>query len=444
MPSGFLILAGIGAQDQYLNSRDYDENGNLMGEPNICYFKAVYRKYANFSVENISQFFTGNIDFGKKVYCQIDRIGEMMNQIYLRVKLPSLKEYSYTDVDGNLINYYWINSVGHAMIKYVEVEIGDVVVDRQYGLWMEIWSELSVDASKRVAFNSLIGKSDTPVNLNNDEALNLYVPLQFWFCKNIGLSLPLVALQSAQVRINILFRPVEELIISSDGNPMNQNDLKNIHITNACLEVDYIYLDEEEKFLFSSQPHQYLIEQVQVTAQSISSGPYDPDTTPEESKHKCLQRTIDLDFYNPVKEVVWVIQNSSVLSIYPYGGNEWFNFSSQSYKNGDINGSDTMVNGQFLLEGNPIVEMKDNIYYRQILPMKYHTSVPNNYIYVYPFALRPEAWQPSGVCNMSAFSSKQLYLNISPELVDPIITIYALSYNILNVFDGLAGVEYSC
>ncbi len=439
MPSGFLVLAGVGAQDQYLNSRDYDEAGNAIGQPNICYFKSVYRKYANFAIENISQYFTGNVDFGKKVFCQIDRIGEMLNQIYLHVKLPSLKEYAYEDGNGNLISYYWVNAIGHAMIKYVEIEIGDVVIDRQYGLWMEIWSELTIDASKRPAFNSLIGKCDTPINLNNDEALNLYVPLQFWFCKNIGLSLPLVALQSATVKINILFRQVDELIISSDGNPMSQTDLETIHITSGHLEVDYIYLDEEEKFMFASQPHQYLIEYIQVDAQSLSSN----GVLEGGSGVANLQHTIDLDFYNPVKEIVWVIQNSSVLSIYPYGGNEWFNFSTQSFKNGEVNGSDPMISGQFLLEGSTIVELKDNIFYRQVLPMKYHTSTPNNYIYVYPFALRPEAWQPSGACNMSAFSSKQLYLNISPELVDPIITVYAVSYNILNIFDGLAGVEYS-
>ncbi len=362
-----------------------------------------------------------------------------MNQVYLHAKLPTLKEYAYEDQNGNLISYYWVNAVGHAMIKYVDIEIGDIRIDRQYGIWMEIWSELTIDASKKQTFNTLIGKCDSPINLNNDEALNLYVPLQFWFCKNIGLSLPLVALQSAKVRFIFQFRQVDELIISSDGNPMNPNDLSNIHMTNAHLEIDYIYLDEEEKFNFASRPHQYLIEQVQVNALSLSSnGPLDNGVAPAN-----LQHTIDLDFYNPVKEIVWVIQNSSVLSVYPYGGNEWFNFSSQSYKNGEVNGSDPMISGQLLLEGSEIVEMKDNIFFRSVLPLKYHTSVPNNYIYTYPFALRPEAWQPSGACNMSAFSSKQLYVNISPELIDPIITIYALNYNILNIFDGLAGVEYS-
>ena len=440
MPSGFLILAGTNAQDQYLNSRDYDEQGNRIGNPNICFFDAVYRKYTNFSVENISQYFTGNPDFGQKVFCKIDRIGEMMNQIYLHVKLPSLKEYAFDDESNNLISYYWVNSIGHALIKYVDIQIGETIIDRQYGMWMEIWSELTIDASKREGFNECIGKTNSPINLKNDEALNLYIPLQFWFCKNIGLSLPLVALQSAEVRINVLFRRVGELIISSDGNPMNPNDLSTIHISSAHLEVDYIYLDEEEKFRFASSPHQYLIEQVQVNAISLSSnGPLDNGGLAPAN----LQHTIDLDFYQPVKEIIWVIQNSSVLSIYPYGGNEWFNFSSQSYKSGEVNGSDPMIRGQLLLEGSTIVEMKDNIFYRTVLPLKYHTTTPNNYIYTYPFALRPEAWQPSGTCNMSAFASKQLYVEINQELIDPIITIYALNYNILNIFDGLAGVEYS-
>ena len=440
MPSGFLILHGTDAQNHYLTSNDYDEAGNLLGNPCIQFFNAVYRKYANFAMENISQYFTGSVDFGKKVYCDIDRIGEMMSQVYLHVRLPSLKEYAYEDQSGNLISYYWVNAVGHALIKYVDLYIGDILVDRQYGMWMEIWSELTVDASKREAFNSLIGKCASPINLSNDDALNLYVPLQFWFCNNIGLALPLVALQGATVRLSFLFRQAQELIISSDGNPMAPSDMSNVSITSAHLEVDYIYLDEEEKFRFASGPITYLIEQVQVNAISLSTNGPLPDG---QSSGVNLQQWIDLDFYRPVKEIIWVIQNSSVLSIYPYGGNEWFNFSTQSYKNGEVNGSDPMISGKLRLEGSDIVETKDNIFYRQLMPLKYHTAVPNNYIYTYPFALRPEAWQPSGVCNMSAFSSKQLYLNISPELIDPIITIYAKNYNRLNIFDGLAGVEYS-
>ena len=176
MTGGLLQLAANGAQDIYLT-----------GNPQITYFLGVYRRYTNFSVQNIPQYFNGNADFGQKVFCQIDRIGDLMNQVFLRVQLPSLIPYNYEDKNGNLVEYYWVNAVGHALIKIIEIEIGGVVIDRQYGLWMQIWSDLTVPPGKRNGFNQMIGQDDSPINLNNNNQLNLYIPLYFWFCRNIGL-----------------------------------------------------------------------------------------------------------------------------------------------------------------------------------------------------------------------------------------------------------------
>jgi len=432
MTGGLLQLAAYGAQNIYLS-----------GNPQITFFTAVYKRHTNFALQSIPQYFTGEANFGKKVYCQIDRIGDLMNQIFLRVKLPGLDQYSYTNENNDLVEFYWVNSIGHAIIKIIDIEIGGVIIDRQYGLWMEIWSDLTVPLNKREGFYSMIGKSDNPVNLENNSPQDLYIPLYFWFCKNIGLSLPLIAIQSQEVRINVTFRKYQELIISSSGVPIGNQP--SLEITQTYLDVDYIFLEDDERKIFAQNNHQYLIEQLQVYATSLTSNglrqnPVDPnkmDRIPD------LKQNILFHFNHPVKELFWVIQNTSVLSVYPYGGNEWFNFSTQSYKNGKVNGSDPMIKCKILFEGQELFDTKDAKYFRTVVPFQRHTNVPNNYIYLYSFSTSPEEFQPSGCCNFSRIDNQVLYIEISDQLIDPIITIFATNYNIVNIAGGMIGVEYS-
>jgi hypothetical protein len=432
MTGGLLQLAAYGAQDIYLT-----------GNPQITFFTAVYKRYTNFAIQSIPQYFNGDTDFGKKVYCQVDRIGDLINQVFLRVKLPELTEYNYTDSNNNLVEFYWVNSIGHAIVKIIDIEIGGVIIDRQYGLWMEIWSDLTVPVGKREGFNTMIGKSTNPVNFDNNQPLDLYVPLYFWFCRNIGLSLPLIAIQSQEVRFNVTFRKYQELIISSTGVPIGA-DL-NLQITQAYLDIDYIFLEDDERKVFAKNNHQYLIEQLQVYATSLTSNGLrqDPANPTKLERIPDLIQNILLNFNHPVKELLWVIQNTTVLSFYPYGGNEWFNFSTESYKNGKINGTDPMIKGKILFEGQDLFDTKNAKYFRTVVPYQRHTNIPNNFIYIYSFSTNPEDFQPSGTCNFSRIDSQVLYMEISDQLIDPIVTVFALNYNILNIAGGMAGIEYT-
>lgn len=433
MTGGLLQLAAYGAQDIYLT-----------GNPQITYFVGVYRRHTNFAIQSVPQYFTGNADFGQKVYCLVDRIGDLINAMFLRVQLPDISQYNYTDDAGNLVEYYWVNSIGHAILKIIDIEIGGVVIDRQYGLWMEIWGELTTPAGKKAGYNSMIGKSDHPVNLDNGGALDLYVPIYFWFCRNVGLSLPLIAIQSQEVRINVTFRQYQELIISTTGVPIITNN-NPVEITQTWFDIDYIFLEDDERKVFAKNNHQYLIEQLQVYATSLTSNGLRQDPTDPNKMTRIpdLNQNILLDFNHPVKELYWVIQNSTVLSVYPYGGNEWYNFSTQSYKNGKVNGTDPMIRGKLIFEGQELFNTKDAKFFRTVVPYQRHTNVPNNFIYVYSFSLNPEEFQPSGACNFSRIDSQMLYLEISDQLIDPIITIFASNYNILNIAGGMAGLEYS-
>ena len=433
MTGGLLQLAAYGAQDVYLT-----------GNPQITFFVGVYRRYTNFAIQNIPQYFTGNATFGQKVYCQLDRIGDLVNQTFLHIVLPELEQYYYYDENDVVVEYYWVNSVGHALIKIIEVEIGGVVIDRQYGIWMEIWMELTTPTDKIHGLNEMIGRSDSPINYNNNKELDLYVPLRFWFCKNVGLSLPLIALQAQEVRINLTIRQFEELIVSSNGLPPPPEVFSNIEIVRCNLDVDYIFLEDTERKIFAKTNHQYLIDQVQVYATSLTSNGLRQDPTDPNKMDRIpdLNQNFYMNFNNPVKELIWVIQNKTVLSLYPYGGNEWFNFSTEPYKSGNKMGTDPMTDAKILFEGQDLFDLKSAKYFRDVVPYQRHTRVPNNFIYVYSFAINPEDFQPSGTCNFSRIDNQQIFMQISDKLVDPIITVFAVNYNILNIAGGMAGIEY--
>lgn len=433
MTGGLLQLAAYGAQDVYLT-----------GNPQITFFVGVYRRYTNFAIQNIPQYFTGNATFGQKVYCQLDRIGDLVNQTFLHIVLPELEQYYYYDENNVVVEYYWVNSIGHALIKIIEVEIGGVVIDRQYGIWMEIWMELTTPTDKIHGLNEMIGRSDSPINYNNNKELDLYVPLRFWFCKNVGLSLPLIALQAQEVRINLTIRQFEELVVSSNGFPPPPEVFSNIEITRCNLDVDYIFLEDTERKIFAKTNHQYLIDQVQVYATSLTSNGLRQDPTDPNKMDRIpdLNQNFYMNFNNPVKELIWVIQNKTVLSLYPYGGNEWFNFSTEPYKSGVKAGEDPMTDAKILFEGQDLFDLKSAKYFRNVVPYQRHTRVPNNFIYVYSFAINPEDFQPSGTCNFSRIDNQQIFMQISDKLVDPIITVFAVNYNILNITGGMGGLEY--
>ena len=447
MTGALLQLAAYGAQDIYLT-----------GNPQITFFQSVYRRYTNFAVQNIRQSFYGNADFGQKVYCQIEPIGDLINKMYLRIRLPSLKPFTYQDDTNTQVKFFWVNSIGHAIIKTIEVLIGDQLIDRQYGVWLEIWGELTVDASKRQGYFDMIGKSDNPVNLNNDDGQDLYIPLQFWFNKTIGQSLPLIALQDHQVRIVVAFRDLQQLIVSSNGEPFSPKSIcskkpgvpDTLSITESYLDVDYIFLEDEERKKFAKQNHQYLIEQVQVYAtqlttkgQQFVNQPTDVCEGPGDRYSAELFHRVILNFNHPMKELIWVFQNRNVLSLYPYGGNEWFNFSTNSYQQYEVDGEDPMTRCKIVFEGKDRIDYKDAKYFRTVLPYQYHTNTPNNFIYVFPFSNNPEAFQPSGSCNFSRIDDQELYINISPKLNEPMINVFGVNYNILNIAGGMAGLEYS-
>ncbi len=326
-------LVAYGAQDVYLT-----------GNPQITFWKVTYRRYTNFALESIEQTFNGQADFGRRVTCTISRNGDLAFRTYLQVTLPQIGPIAGP---GSVPNVYarWLDFPGEQLISQVEVEIGGQRIDRQYGDWMHIWNQLTLSKEQERGYNKMLGNTtqltyvtdplfedvDGPCNSTAPRQVcaprnalpetTLYVPLQFWYCRNPGLALPLIALQYHEVKINIDIRPIDECLwavtglgeykgvmgagtSASTGLPSTagitagtkngkQDSLYNSSLVAASLYVDYVFLDTDERRRMAQNPHEYLIEQLQFTGdESVGS-----------SSNK-----IKLNFNHPCKELVWVVQ----------------------------------------------------------------------------------------------------------------------------------------
>jgi len=337
-------LVSYGAQDIYIS-----------GNPQITFWKVLYKRHTNFAVESIEVTFNGQADFNKRVTAIINRNADLMYKTYIQVVLPQITLSTASGASSigstdSTQGFRWLNFIGHRLIKQVEIEIGGQRIDRQYGDWMQIWTQLSTEAGTVRALESLIGNTHDLVLLKRGTGLGLdatctstettvscvpragtpaktlYIPLQFWFCRNPGLAIPLIALQYHEVRINVDFETWQncqyaESYIGKPVQPPAQS------LAAASLYVDYVYLDTEERRRFAQQSHEYLIEQVQYTgAESITS-----------SSNK-----IQLNFNHPVKELQWVVQRDSFVDcsastwVASIGGPQPFNYSDDFSTDGMI------------------------------------------------------------------------------------------------------------
>ncbi len=317
MGGGLMQLVAYGAQDVYLT-----------GNPQITFWKVTYRRHTNFAMESIEQTFNGQADFGRRVQCTISRNGDLAYRTYLQVTLPEINK---NDGAVNDVCYArWLDCPGEQMISMVEVEIGGQRIDRQYGDWMHIWNQLTLTSEQEKGYNAMIGNT-TQLTYLTDPAFadvatacgaagvpeavcaprnalpetTLYVPLQFWFCRNPGLALPLIALQYHEVKINIELRPMDECLFAVDkiaastGETVKATSAYSKSLVAASLYVDYIFLDTDERRRMAQNPHEYLIEQLQFTGdESIGS-----------SSNK-----VKLNFNHPCKELIWVVQPDSNVS----------------------------------------------------------------------------------------------------------------------------------
>ena len=291
MGGGLMQLVAYGAQDVYLT-----------GNPQITFFKVVYRRHTNFSVETIEQAVDSAKPSGRYTIT-VHRNGDLATNSAFKVKVPAVLAGDLAGVS----EIAWVRRLGHALVKQVEVEIGGSKIDKHVGTWLDIWYELTHTQAQERGYRALIGDVPEMTALravdstsSTNEVLpeyTLYIPFQFWFCRNTGLALPLIALQYHEVRFHIELEAITKLLV---WNGSQAPSLNNFSFRSAGVMVDYVYLDSEERRRFAQVGHEYLIEQVQFTGGESLFG--------ASTSGSSLNNKFKLNFNHPCKEVVWALR----------------------------------------------------------------------------------------------------------------------------------------
>ena len=355
MGGGLMQLVAYGAQDIYLT-----------GNPQITFFKVVYRRHTNFAVESIEQTYNGSASDNSKISVTVSRNGDLLSSVWLATKTSAACTATQA----------W------ASIDNVEVEIGGQVIDKQYGHWMQVWTDLSLGGDKSTLLDECLKTTGEGVS---------YLPLQFWFCRNPGLALPLIALQYHEVKLNVTFATLT-------------------NATGVSVWCDYVFLDTDERRRFAQVSHEYLIEQVQYSNALSVSG--------ESTQH-------ELRFNHPVKELVWTVNDGSA----------------------DVAAHDALLQ----LNGHDRFKRREGKYFTKVQRYQYHSGADdqvngahNSVPHVYSFALKPEEHQPSGTCNMSRIDNATLQIQLTPKsALGSKIRVYATNYNVLRIMSGMGGLAYS-
>jgi hypothetical protein len=427
MGGGLLQLVAYGAQDAY-----------ICGNPQITFWKGLYKRHTNFAMEPFRLNLTGQAAWGVKHSAIVGRHADLLYSTYLEVVMPP----------GAVINNEE-KRIGYNLIKYVELDIGGQLIDRLYGEWLFVWEALSHSDEKKVNLGFMVAAdlgvgsvtvpSQTQCNTGSGKPSNptvLYIPLSFFFTKNPGAALPLIALQYHEVKINIQWNDAK--FIAGDFNNASSLD----DPIQAAVYIDYVYLDVEERRRMAQQSHEYLIEQTQYN---------------EDKGISSYNNRIDLTFNHPVKELVWVVQPNSHTNCSiskKFGQSRLKPFTYGGY---DITGTQVeAVYEQWLqINGQDRMDRRYGDYFRNVQTYQHHTGPGYVYnyqygIYMYSFALRPEEHQPSGTCNFSRIDTATIVMNLNgaidiDESVDKTydVRVYAVNYNILRIMSGMAGLAYS-
>lgn len=482
MAGGVMQLVAVGAMDQFITV-----------SPEMSFFKQVYKRHTNFSMESIRQTFGSKptLDVsGNTFTCRVNRVADLLSDIYFSFKLPDI--YS-----SDKFRFRWIENIAQYMIHNCTVRIDTQQIDQLWGEWMDVWNELSLTNDQRDGYNKLTGNI---YEFNNPQSLNSYVvidnnninyayypegtsspsiqgrrfymPIPFWFTKNPGLALPLVALQYQSIDITFELRSVEELYQiydSSQGLYLSPNEYRTQHPAqslqkynrdiddisgsptigqpietvsiqrflvpvgnsyesvsmpidiDAYLECNFIFLDEAERRSMALNSHDYLVERVfRIEDGGIKA-----------------TKTIDLLIQNPTKEIVWILRRDDILTKH----NDWINYTDSVTR---VPNSPILKTAKMIWNGMDRFEDKPPEYFNYVQPYRYHTRIPREGVYVYSFALYPEKVHPSGSFNASTVNKIQLYFStLSPTTYEYDVVIYTKYYNVFRVMGGSGGMVFA-
>jgi hypothetical protein len=435
MAGGLMQLVAYGAQDVFLT-----------GSPKVTFFQAVYKRHTNFAMENIEQTLNGSVTNDGRVSVTIARNGDLVGDMYIEMTTKALAGFAG---DLSAVDPCW---VAERAVKDIELSIGGQRIDKHYQMWWRLYSELYLDESKKANWGKMTSSANGAANSK------VFLPLVFFFNRNAGLYLPLIALQYHEVRLDIDLAARFDSYLQTSGFKVWAN---------------YVYLDTEERRRFAQKGHEYLIEQVQHTGTDT----VDVGTT----------KQVRLSYNHPVKELVWAFNNGTASNAHMW------NFTSNAGTSnavvlatdlytacaGNTCVSSTTLNGapqlltagvdfgsaarwaeegaasatnsvgpletfKLVLNGQDRFKEQSGKYFNQVQPMQHHSGSPYPGIYSYSFALKPEEHQPSGTCNFSRIDNAQVAVTLKAATQDcTTLNMFATNYNVLRIQSGMGGLAFS-
>jgi hypothetical protein len=487
MAGGLIQLVSIGLEDLYLSS-----------EPEITFFKIVYKRHTNFSQEPVKQLFSTSPDFGKRVSCTLSKTADLLSTCYLFIELPEVPKNN-----SNLFEKFkWTKKIGFNIINSIELEINGKIIDKLYGDWLNIWSLLTV-SNDRESEDILIGNVPSLYNSSNGiNSYNLYVPICFFFNRNKGLAIPVIALHLSDIKIHIDFNSLENVLIKSPTHYIQieeniclfeQGEVIKQNYNNNEIEMIFEYFDYKTKRLYYTKYDQsfsyyqsssiinksnYKIYNeknyyVMPSSEEVFYSFAYPNISINDSylilnfiyldnterkkiaqtNHEYLITTLQytgerkiyntnakvkLNFINPSKEIFWVAQLNKIKN-----GNikEKFNYTS----NIQYSGSNLVLNSQIHHNGQNRSAFFDKNFYNYVKTHLFHSNTIEEGINMYSFSIDPQNYEPRGSCNFTKIEDIVLDLNLSTLVSydNPILLrVYNLSYNIFRINNGLAGLTF--
>ena len=421
MAGGLMQLVAYGAQDVYLT-----------GNPKVTFFQAVYKRHTNFAMETIEQTINGTAASSGRVSVTVARNGDLIGDMYLEATTAN----NLANVSGATRDSNW---AAERIVSTAELSIGGQRIDKHYQRWWRLYSELYLSEGSKLNYAKM---TTNPVGA---AAKQVYLPLIFFFNRNPGLALPLIALQYHEVRIDI------DLTSEFD-----------LYVTGLKVWGNYMYLDTEERRRFAQKGHEYLIEQVQHTGtDALEAGG---------------TKQVRLSYNHPVKELVWCVSDGTST-----GHNLW-NLGTQT-QNGDVvvssgagagvanvavgtsqSGAPMFLRGpeagsvdyveetvgalstaKLVLNGQDRFKEQSGKYFNQVQPFAHHSGSPYAGVYSYSFALKPEEHQPTGTCNFSRIDNAQMSVTCGAkgDLGSLALQMFAVNYNVLRVQSGMGGLAFS-
>ena len=453
MPGGLMSLVAVGAQNLYVT-----------GSPEFTYFRQIYKRHTNFSMESRKQIFNTDPYLGSGIgtnifTCKIQRLGDLLSDVVFAFKLPDI----YSD---GLVRFRWISNFANYMIYRYQVSIGTSLIDQKWGQWLDIWNDLTLSEDKKYTYSRMTGnidnfiapRLDDPIAVLNNNKIEyiyypdtnliggrpsikgkqLYLPLNFWFSKNPALAVPLVALQYQVMTVQIELRGIESLYQVYDqctGEYISSTEFNNRVQTRLNNELDPFYKYTE---ILRSQDIYSYINDVNLNINTFLNNPSQNNVISLQSYLECnyiyldnderrilamtntdfliekvtmneiqcstQQTTVDVVLNNLVKEMIWVLRRADSYTKY----NNFDNFTAFPDNNDQY---PILKTAKIIWNGMDRIEEKPAEYFNLLQIYNHHTCGKREGIYAYSYALTPEKLQPSGVFNASMVNKVQLYLN---------------------------------